>query len=353
MSTAREPLRYSAQDLRAFGSTLLRNAGVSEERADTVAGVLLEADLLGFSTHGLIRLPANLEWLERGETRATGEPEVLIDRGPVLNWDAGYLPGPYVMMRAVEILSQRAREHGVATLTLRKSQHIACLSPYVLRAAEQGLAAWMIVATPAESLVCPHGGIRARFSTNPFAFAAPTGGDPILLDMSFAITSGGQLKQAFLEGRPASTRCIVDRDGNPTDDPKAVLEGGLLPLGGLDHGHKGYGLMLWSELFTTALSGWGRLDSPVDGDANSVFLQVIDPEVFGSLEMFKRQADHLIELCRSTLTRPGDPPVRVPGERALAFKRQQLEEGVSLLPRILPGLEPWATKLRVAMPEPL
>jgi L-lactate dehydrogenase len=214
------------------------------------------------------------------------------------------------------------------------------------------MAAWMIAATPSESLVCPHGGIRSRFSTNPFAFAVPTGGDPILMDMSFAITSGGQLKQAYLEGRPAPTRCIVDRDGNPTDDPKAVLEGGLLPLGGLDHGHKGYGLMLWSELFTTALGGWGRADHPEDGDANSVLVQVLDPELFGSLEEFKRHADHLVRLCRDTPTRPGDPPVRVPGERALALKRRQLAEGVALFPLILPQIEPWAVKLHVPMPEP-
>jgi L-lactate dehydrogenase len=344
--------RYPADDLRQFASRLLQNAGLPEEPADTTSRVLLEADLLGFSTHGLMYLPANLNWLEKGKTRAIGEPEVLIDRGPVINWSAGYLPGPYVMVRAVEVLCERAREYGVATLTLRKSQHVACLAPYVLRAAEQGLAAWMIAATPAERLVCPHGGIRPLFSTNPFAFAVPTGNEPILMDMSFAVTAGSQLKKAFLEGRRMPTKCIIDREGNLTDDPKAALEGALLPLGGLDHGHKGYGLMLWNELLATALGGWGRADDPDDGDANSVLVQVMDPEAFGSLEAFKRQADYLVHLCRKTPTRPGDPPVRTPGERALALRRRQLAEGVALSPLIISSIEPWAAKLSVPMPSP-
>ena len=147
--------------------------------------------------------------------------------------------------------------------------------------------------------------------------------------------------------------CIVDADGNPSDDPAAILGGALLPLGGLDHGHKGFGLMLWSELFTTALGGWGRADHPDDGDANSVLAQVIDPEAFGSTDELRRQADHLVGLCRETPTRPGDPPVRIPGERALALKRRQLTEGVVLSPLILPALEPWASRLDVALPAPL
>jgi L-lactate dehydrogenase len=353
MTQTGEPPRYRAEHLYQFTSRLLQKAGLPEAMATTTAQALLEADLLGFSTHGLMYLPANLEWLEKGKTRTSGEPEVLVDRGPVISWNADYLPGPYVMVRAVDLLCERARCHGVATLTLRKSQHVASLAPYALRAAERGLVVWMIAATPAESLVCPHGSGRPLFSTNPFAFAVPTGGEPILLDMSLAVTAGSQLKKAFLEGRRLPSACIVKADGNPSDDPAAILGGALLPLGGLDHGHKGYGLMLWSELFATGLGGWGRADSPDDGDANSVLAQVIDPEAFGSTEELRRQADHLVRRCREMPTRAGDPPVRVPGERSLALKRRQLAEGVVLSPLILPALEPWAERLGVALPAAL
>jgi L-lactate dehydrogenase len=353
MAETKESPRYRVEHLHQFASLLLQKAGLPEAMAATTAQVLLEADLLGFSTHGLMYLPANLEWLENGQTRTSGEPEVLVDRGSVISWNADYLPGPYVMVRAVDVLCERARSHGVATLTLRKSQHVASLAPHALRAAERGLAVWMVAATPAESLVCPHGSGRPLFSTNPFAFAVPTSGEPVLLDMSLAVTAGSQLKKAFLEGRRMPSACILDGDGNPSDDPAAVLGGALLPLGGLDHGHKGYGLMLWSELFTTALGGWGRADSPDDGDANSVLAQVIDPDALGSAEEFRRQADDLVRRCREMPTRAGDPPVRVPGERSLALKRRQLAEGVALSGHILPALEPWAERLEVALPVPL
>lgn len=343
-------LRWDADALLAFTVAVFERAGLSADRAHIVARAFLEADLLGFHTHGLIRVPQNIDWLKSGATRATGEPAVLQERGAVCNWDAGYLPGPYVMDRAIDTAAERARTYGCATLTIRKSQHVACLAPYVLKAADLGLAAWMVVATPAECLVTVHNGLRPLFSTNPFAFAFPTTGDPIFADMSLAITAGGKVKQAYLEGTPLPGKMIVDKDGALTDEPTALLDGALLPLGGVDHGHKGYGLLLWSELFTTALAGWGRLDEPADGDANSVFLHVVDPEAFGGLAQAERQAADLAARCRAVPTRPGCEAVRVPGDGALARKREQLAGGVALRPYITTPLETLATELDVAFP---
>ncbi len=343
-------LRYNTDDLREFANRLLKKTGLDNSLTLTLSEVLLEADLLGFYTHGFFRLPENIQWIEKGETRKSGEPNVLVDRGAIINWDAGYLPGPCVMNKGVKLLCDRAKTYGVATLIVRKSQHIACLAPYVLKAAEKGLLAWMVAATPAESQVCPHGGTKPVFSTNPFAFAAPTGDDPVLMDFSFAQTSGGKLKLANLEGKEMPFPCVLDEEGHPSQNPIDALKGGLLPLGGIDTGYKGYGLLLWSELLTTALGGWGRVNHPDDGDANSVTLQVMDPEAFAPQGEFMRQADYITEFCRQTPVREGEEQVRIPGSRALKRRLQQIADGVQLPPVIMEQLKPVAEKYREELP---
>lgn len=340
---------YKAPRLRKFAGQVLTRAGLEEPLALSMANVFVEADLLGYHTHGLFRLPQNVNWILEGSTRISGEPRVLTDRCGIINWDADYLPGPSVMMQAVDLLCNRVEQHGMASMTLRKCQHISCLAPYVLKAAEQGLVAWMVAATPAEKRVCPHGGKRPLFSTNPFAFAAPTQGDPILADFSFAETSAGRVRMTGLEGREMDFPCLIDKDGNLSTSPSDLSEGGLLPLGGINTGHKGFGLLLWSELLASSLGGWGRADDTGENEANSVFIQIMDPEAFSPGETFRNQADVVSKLCRHIL--PIDPgkPVRVPGDQALEKRKQQLKEGIDLPDAVVNVLTPLVDLYGVAL----
>jgi LDH2 family malate/lactate/ureidoglycolate dehydrogenase len=148
---------------------------------------------------------------------------------------------------------------------------------------------------------------------------------------------------------------LVDSDGQPTDDPRVLADGrggSLLPLGGMDLGHKGFALALLVEALTNALGGHGRADN-VSRWGASVFLQIINPGSFGGRKSFPRETSFLAQSCRETPVPSGKPPVRLPGQAALSRRATQLSHGVELHPAIMPALIPWAETLKVAVPPTL
>ena len=145
---------------------------------------------------------------------------------------------------------------------------------------------------------------------------------------------------------------MQDAEGNATTDPAVLFnepKGTLLPLGGLDAGHKGYALALLIESLTAGLAGHGRADPP-EGWGATVFVQVLDPDAFGGRAALLRQADHLVAACHSAKPRPGVERVRVPGENGMKRYREQTANGVALFAGIMPALAPWAEKLGVTAP---
>ncbi|WP_116367484.1 Ldh family oxidoreductase [Parahaliea mediterranea] len=349
-------LRYRADDLQETVATLFGHAGLAPARAAVLAEVFLEADLMGFSTHGLNRVPHNLQWLVDGPSRVEGEPQVLADRGALFNWDADFLPGPWVVRQALDEALERVAEHGVVTATLRRSQHIACLAAYLPRVVEAGYAVLMTCSTPAEHTVSTFGGIDPLFSANPIAFAAPGEDCPLLFDVSMSITAGGYVARAQREGKTMAEPCLKDGTGAVTDDPAALDAGGsIMPIGGASHGYKGAALSLLTEVLSMALGGYGRADAAAanDGEANAVFLQVIDPGAFTAPENFRRQLAALQALCEQSAVPAGAPPARFPGRRAWTLRQRQRAEGVALYPSIMDDLAPWAERWGVALPAPL
>lgn len=344
------PSAVEVASLRAFARDLLAAAGVGAEAAAAIAEGFLQADLLGFHTHGLLCLPQNLDWIRSGATRVSGEPQLLSGRGAVRNADADYLAGALAMGWACELGIALAREHGVGVITLRKSQHIGALAPYLLLIAEAGFAAFAMVSTPEESLVTVEGAREALFSTNPFGFAFPADPHPLLLDMSLAVTSGGRVRMTEREGRRLPGPWILDANGEPSDEPAAFDGGMLLPIGAPDHAHKGSGLLLWSEVFSSCLGGWGRLDRTGDDDANSVYLAVHDPEAFGGAEQVRREVNHVVSLYSGLAPRESAAPPRVAGARALQQRERALREGLSLPAPVCEALARAAAQWGVPVP---
>lgn len=348
--------RYHYESLIQFSRSLFEAAGLAADRANVMASVFLEADLLGLTTHGMNRVASNLSWLESGQSRSSGEPEVLADRGNLFNWDANFLPGPWVVSRAIEQCIERVASRGIVCATIRRSQHIAALGAYCPRIAESGYVALITCSSPNENSVCAHGGINPVFSANPFAFVAPADDYPVLFDISLCITAGGYVSRAKRESIKLPGKYLKDNKGEISDDPAVFFAdpgGSIMPIGGISHGYKGYAMTLMSEILTMALGGYGRADSSAltDGEANSVFIQMFDPGAFGSLSDFSNQINKIKSMCENSETRPGDDSVRVPGQRAWQRRLDQLENGVELYPTIIEDLKPWAGKLGVDMPE--
>jgi LDH2 family malate/lactate/ureidoglycolate dehydrogenase len=345
-------MRFSALNLVSFARDLLTGAGLDEEKAQTVAVILVEGDLLGHTTHGLQLLAPYLTELENGGMNRTGQPEVVADFPSAVTWDGCRLPGPWLVVKALELAAIRARSQGICTVVVRRCHHTACLAAYLRPIAEQGLMALLTCSDPTCGGVAPHGGRRSLFTPDPLAAAWPTNSDPVILDISMSIATNGLTKRLHSEGGRFPGLWAVDGDGNPTNDPAALFgdnPGALLPMGGLDHGHKGYALALLVETLTGGLAGRGRAD-PAEGWTANVYVQVIDPALYGGREDFIRQTSWLADACRETPTRPGFNRVRLPGEAGLRRRAEQLEQGIDLYPGILATLAPWAKKFGLTPP---
>lgn len=344
--------RYPAAGLIAFSAALLERVGLESDKAQTVAEVLVEGDLLGHTTHGLALLPAYLAELEKGAMTKTGQPRVVADFPAAVTWDGQRLPGPWLTVRAIELATDRAARNGSCTVVIRRSHHIACLAAYLLRATDRGFMVILTCSDPAVSSVAPFGGRTELFTPNPLAAAWPTTGLPVIIDVSMSITTNALTRRLHVEGRRFPGPWALTAAGEATDDPGALFTqppGTLLPTGGTDHGHKGYALTLMVEALTGGLAGHGRAD-PKEGWGATVMVQVFNPALFGGEAEFRRQTEFVAAQCRATPPRPGFDAVRLPGESGLRKRAQQLTGGVELYSSILPALAPWADRFQVPLP---
>lgn len=340
------------QAMRDFARALLVRAAMPFDKADAVADILVEGELLGRSTHGLALLAPYLKEIETGGMRVEGEPETLADFAACLAWNGRKLPGPWLILKAMDEAMVRARRFGMAAVTIQRSHHTAALGTYLSRVTARGYLMLLTLTDPGFSSVAPHGGVAPVLTSNPIAFGAPTEGDPILIDVSTSMVTNGMVAKHRREGRSFDQPWLLDAAGLPSTDPAVIFAdppGTVLPLGGLDAGHKGYGIGMMVELLSGCLSGRGRAE-PNDGWSASVFILMIDPAAFGSNEAYLRQVEALVAACRASPPRPGFDRVRLPGEASTRRRAEQLRDGMVLDPEIAAALAPWAEKLGVPIP---
>jgi len=352
--TGAPPRRHDADALIAWAQQLLVASRMEPALAEAVAEVLVEGDLLGHDTHGMALLAGYLGELDRGTMTASGDHGVIAERTVAATWDGRRLPGPALVRRAIDWAAPRAREHGCATVAIRRSHHIACLAAYLEATVRSGLMVEIYSSDPAVASVAPFGGTQAVFTPNPMAVGFPTSGDPVLIDISASITTNGMSNRLKAAGRRGAHAWWLDALGQPSDDPAVLFTqppGTILPLGGVDAGHKGYGLALTIEAMTGGLAGYGRADVP-EGWGATVLVRISDPEAFAGLSPFTWQTDWIAQACRASTPRDPERPVRLPGERGLARKREQRAQGVALHPSIFPALESWARRFGFEAPPP-
>jgi LDH2 family malate/lactate/ureidoglycolate dehydrogenase len=347
--------RYTADSLRALVATMAGKAGLHADMARAMAARVVDAELLGHRTHGLLFFPAYLDRLDKGAIAKSGTYDTLSDTGSVFAWKANRLAGAWMMERATEQLLARAPRHGVVSASIANCSHIGCLQAYLIPFTSQGLLVMLAATNPGIRSVAPFGGIDPVLTTNPIAYGIPTRGAPMLIDQSTSLASNALFNGYAARGEKLPGQWLLDAQGNPTDDAGAINTkppGTILPLGGLDFGYKGFGSGLFVEALSLALPGYGRSQQP-DMFGQGVFIQVIDPAVFSGREHFLDEMDHLAASCRASRPRPGTGGVRIPGERALASMQEQATHGVKVSEEALKKLAPWLDKFGVAFPAPV
>ncbi|MEK9721404.1 MAG: Ldh family oxidoreductase, partial [Quisquiliibacterium sp.] len=233
--------KFRHDELHASIGQMFRSKGMEDEKADRVTESLLDADMMGHATHGLALIPWYFEAIAAGNMTMRGDYAVIAERAACMTWNGRRLPGAWLIGKAIDKALERIGEQGVVTVSICECHHTGALAVYLPRITERGLMVILSSAASAASTVAPFGGTRGVLAPNPIAAGIPTDGDPILLDISASITTNNNARQLVRDGRRFPAPWALDAQGNPTDDPAIAVSGGgtLLPIGGLDHGHKG------------------------------------------------------------------------------------------------------------------
>jgi LDH2 family malate/lactate/ureidoglycolate dehydrogenase len=329
-------LLYNAQKLINYATQMLCASGAEQTIAEVVAKTLVEGDLLGHDTHGLALLASYLKELENSSMRGAGSPIVLSDMPAALLWDGQRLPGPWLLNQGYLELAPRAKRLGVASLAIKRSHHIACLAVYLMQALKDGFLMVLASSDSNSASVAPYGGTQAVFTPNPLGIGFPLTNSCVMVDISASITTNGMTNRKYKAGERFEHEWLMTAEGHPTNDPGALFTsppGTLLGVGGLNHGHKGYGLSLMVESLTAGLAGRGRAD-PKEGWGATVHVTLYHLEAFSGQEGFLKQMDHVAHLCRTNKPRDPSKPVRLPGEAAFKKREAQSNSGIDLHPSI-------------------
>ncbi len=345
---------FAPKTLRDFVSGLFTAAGAPADEAEIVAASLVESNLRGYDSHGVLLARWYLSQIKHGEVVPGAPFKIVADLPGLIAGDGGLGFGQVQCGRLVDAVSARARENGSATGSMRRSGHIGRLGEWVERAALQGLAALIAVNdNGVVRTVAPPGGTAGRISTNPIAIGVPTGGVPLVLDISTSAVANGKVRVARVEGRQVPLGWLQDAQGNPTTDPKVMLAdppGALRPFGG-DQDFKGFGLGLLFDILVSGLSGGFSPPAPEGTlEWNNVLLVVWDPARCAGSGHFVAQADHLIKAVRETPRRAGVDRIQLPGDRSAETRTQRLRDGIPLTDEVWEQLAHVAAKLKVAIP---
>jgi L-lactate dehydrogenase len=346
---------YRAEDLIALGQSLLTAAGMPTDMSRDVAEIVVEGELMGKFTHGFSLLPRYVREVESGGMNVTGAPTVLHDLGATLAWDGRKLPGPWLILRAMDEAIVRAKTFGMGAVTIQRSHHLASLGAYLKRATDLGYLMLLTLTDAGHSGVAPFGGITPVLTSNPIAFGAPTGGVPMLMDTTTSLQSNGMVALYKQRDEPLPFPDLMDNTGRLTTDPGVIASnppGSILPLGGMKDGHKGSAISLMVEFLTGCLSGRGR-DEPFEGWSAASFLLILDPAFFGGTEMYLKQAKKLVDMVHASKPREGFDRVRLPGENGLERREKKLRDGVPLPQDLIHELTAQARQYSVSMPRPL
>ena len=315
----------SYHDLVALLAQIFQRHGTSTEVARVLAENCASAERDGAHSHGIFRIPGYVSTLASGWVDGKALPLVEDVASGFVRVDAANGFAQPALAAARALLLEKARSAGIAVLAIRNSHHFAALWPDVEPFAYQGLVALSVV----NSMTCvvPHGAERPLFGTNPIAFAAPrAGGDPIVFDLATSAMAHGDVQIAAREGRRLPPGMGVDRDGQPSCDPRSILDGGaLLPFGG----HKGSALSMMVELLAAALTG-GNFSFEFDWSQHpgaktpwtGQLIIVIDPAKSAGQD-FAQRAQTLVSRMQ------GVGLQRLPGDRRHQQRAESLREGIN------------------------
>jgi LDH2 family malate/lactate/ureidoglycolate dehydrogenase len=327
--------------LRRLAVAALTAAGADPRHAAWTAEILVEGDLMGLGTHGVLRLLTYCDRLGLGGINAQADIRIEHKAPSLALVDGDNGLGPAVAFYALEQGLAMAAESGIAYLGCRRSNHLGALAPYALKACEAGFV--LVCGTNASTTIAPWGGREARLGNNPLSIAAPCPQAPhFILDMAMSVAARGKIRKALSEGSSIPEGWAVDAAGQPTVDPAAALAGFLLPFGA----HKGSGLSQAVDILSGLLSGARFLtditpwtDFPEQPSGTGHFFLLIDPKRLLGATAYDEAIARFRKLIQDTPSADPAQPVQMPGEREQDRRDKALREGIEIPGELMAKIE--------------
>ncbi len=318
--------------LHALTCAIFKAAGCQAPEAECIARHLVEANLVGHDSHGVIRVPSYVQWLRAGKVLANRTLQVVFENESIAVVDGQFGFGQTIGEQAMQLGIEKSARHGVAVIALRNTGHLGRIGDWPLMAAQAGkLSLHFVNTTGAGILVAPYGGIQRRLSANPIAAGVPIeGSSPLILDMSACTIAEGKIRVALNKGVPVPENCIIDSHGQPTTDPKVFYAdppGAILSIAG----HKGYGLAVLCEVLAGALTG-GGCSNPDNAHRvlNGMLSIFLDVSFFQADSAFAAEIQRFIAWVKSSEKTTPEGDILMPGEIEERTKAQRLREGIEI-----------------------
>ena len=311
-----------------FVAAVMGAAGSAPPEARAIATRLVDSNLVGHDSHGVLRVGKYLDWVRDGTLKPNTPPETVFESDTIAIVDGRRGFGQVTGEWATRLGIAKAKSKGIAMVGLRNCGHLGRLGDWAELAAEAGQVSLHFLNTSGAQRVAPYGGSDRRLSTNPMAIGVPVaGGPPAILDITTSTVAEGKLMVALNKGEHVPEGWIVDRHGKPTTDPRDFYDGGaLLTIGA----HKGSGLSILTDLLAGAVTT-GRSSDPEDPILRNNMLSIfIDPSVYDRDGVVLVEARRFVEFVKDSP--PADPrsPVLAPGDAERRTRAARLAQGVPL-----------------------
>lgn len=323
-------VRVSPDRLRELVTQIYRSAGVPEADAAFVADTLVQADLWGHQSHGVLRVGWYYARLRSGAMLPVTQPEIVVDGGAIAVVDGHDGVGQVVARNAIDDAVRRARLHGVGVVSVRNSNHFGTCMYYTGMGARAGCVT--LLATNGGPNMAPWGGMKKMIGTNPWSVAAPAGRHPtMIMDVAVSGVARGKIFLAQQRREPIPDSWALDAQGLPTTDPRAALEGLILPMAG----HKGYAIGVIVDMLAGVLSGSSFLDDvhgpydPVNRSGAGHFFAAFDIAAFQPRAQFDARMEEYIARLKAVPVAPGHEEVFYPGE--IEARKDAMQRAAGLL----------------------
>jgi LDH2 family malate/lactate/ureidoglycolate dehydrogenase len=316
-------LLLSADKLRTTATSIFRAAGADAEPTDILVDHLIAANLAGHDSHGVIRIPYYVRALQHGQIQPNARPVIVKETAVSALVDGKWTFGQVSARYGTEVALKKAKESGVAVVGVVRCTHIGRLGTYSTLAASQDIVLMVTIGSLGTS-TAPFGGRAGVFGTNPFSFGFPADEHPdVMIDFATSAIAGGKVMVARAKHEPVPPGSLLDKDGNPTNDPEAYFNGGmLLPFGG----HKGSALATLSTLLSHVLVP--TAENEHTGGLTGTFILAIDAGLFRDRSAVKSEADQVLAKINAVPPAPGFSKVLAPGEPEELAADKRGKEGI-------------------------